>query len=179
MGAEPIVSRGWTAPVLARGLVAVASLAATFALPAIAQDIYRQQITHNPARCAAGAESALLVSVSGVKNADGTIRIQSYRGTRADWLRKGKWIYRIEVPARAGTMTLCMPVPGPGEYGIAVRHDTNGNGKTDLDVDGGAMSNDPYIGVFNLGKPGYRQTRVRVGNQVKAISMAMKYRRKD
>ena len=122
---------------------------------------------------------ALLVTINGVKNSNGMMRVQSYRGVKSDWLKKGKWIYRIEAPATAGSMTFCMPLPRPGDYGIAVRHDTNGNGKTDLSVDGGAMSNNPYIGLFNLGKPSYKKTRVTVGDAVTPISINMKYRKKD
>ncbi|HCB79650.1 MAG TPA: hypothetical protein DEP68_12890, partial [Erythrobacter sp.] len=66
-------------------------------------------------------------------------------------------IYRMEAPAKAGTMTFCMPVPKPGVYGIAVRHDVNGNGSTDIFKDGGAMSNNPSINIFNLGKPSYKK----------------------
>lgn len=172
-----ILKQGWTP--IALGLGAAASFAAALATPAIAQDIYRQKIDHDPSVCDVGSSAALLVTINGVKNSNGTMRVQSYRGVKSDWLKKGKWIYRIEVPASAGSMTFCMPLPGPGEYGIAVRHDTNDNGKTDLSVDGGAMSNDPYIGLFNLGKPSYKKTRVTVGEAVMPISINMKYRKKD
>jgi uncharacterized protein (DUF2141 family) len=103
------------------------------------------------------------------------MRVQSYRGVKDDWLKKGKWIYRIEAPAKEGTMTFCMPLPAPGEYGIAVRHDTNGNGKTEISKDGGGMSNDPSINIFNLGKPSYKKTKFDVGKEVKAITINMKY----
>jgi uncharacterized protein (DUF2141 family) len=163
----------------ALGLAAFGSFAAAIATPAVAQEIYRQKIEHDPGQCGAGSASALLVTINGVKNSDGMMRVQSYRGIKSDWLKKGKWIYRIEAPAREGSMTFCMPLPGPGEYAIAVRHDTNNNGKTDLSIDGGAMSNNPYIGLFNLGKPSYKKTRVSVGDSVKPISINMKYRSKD
>src|SRR3546814_5237631 len=32
-----------------------------------------------------------LVQISGVKASTGKIRVQSYRGTAADWLEKGRW----------------------------------------------------------------------------------------
>jgi uncharacterized protein (DUF2141 family) len=163
----------------ALGLTALGSFIAAIASPVVAQEIYRQKIKHDPGKCAAGSGPALLVTINGVKNSNGTMRIQSYRGVKDDWLKKGKWIYRIEAPAREGAMTFCMPLPAPGEYGIAVRHDTNGNGKTDLSKDGGAMSNDPYIGLFNLGKPSYKKTRVPVGNAVVPITVNMKYRDND
>ena len=160
---------------LKRGLfpaLALASLAGLAAAPAQAQ--MNQVITNDMARCA-GAQPSVRVTVSEISRSSGKIRVQLYRGTQADWLESGRWINRIEVPARAGTMTFCVPVPQAGTYGIAVRHDINGNGRTDLTEDGGAMSNNPAINIFNLGKPNYRKTAFAVGNGVKAISIRMRY----
>ena len=156
----------------ALGTLTLAALAAT--TPAQAQ--YRQEISNDPAKCAAGAGPAVAVSITGIKESKGIIRVQSYRGTERDWLEKGRWIYRMEAPARAGTMRFCMPVPGPGQYGIAVRHDINGNGDTDIFTDGGAMSNNPSINIFNLGKPSYKKTAFAVGKSVERISIRMRYR---
>ena len=156
------------------GMAGVALAGLALAAPVQAQ--YRQTISDNPAKCAAGAGPAVRVTVTGIKESKGTMRVQSYRGTQQDWLEKGKWINRIEAPARAGSMTFCMPVPAPGTYGIAVRHDINGNGKTDIFADGGAMSNNPSINIWNLGKPSYKKTAFKVGNGVESITIAMRYR---
>ncbi|MBX7494713.1 DUF2141 domain-containing protein [Qipengyuania sp. 6B39] len=156
------------------GMAGVALAGVALAAPVQAQ--YRQTISDNPAKCAAGAGPAVRVTVTGIKESKGTMRVQSYRGTQQDWLEKGKWINRIEAPARAGSMTFCMPVPAPGTYGIAVRHDINGNGKTDIFADGGAMSNNPSINIWNLGKPSYKKTAFKVGNGVESITIAMRYR---
>ena len=141
--------------------------------PAHAQ--YRQKISNDMSRCASGAGPAVRVTVDGISSSSGRIRVQSYRGTKADWLESGRWINRIEAPAKAGSMTFCMPVPSSGTYGIAVRHDVNGNGKTDISSDGGAMSNNPSINIFNLGKPSYRKTAFQVGNGVENIRIRMRY----
>ncbi|MDG6079382.1 DUF2141 domain-containing protein [Erythrobacter litoralis] len=151
-----------------------AALALTgLAAPANAQ--YRQEIRNNPAKCA-GDKSAVWVTLTGIKESKGTIRVQSYRGTKEDWLESGRWIYRMEAPAKAGTMRFCMPLPGAGTYGIAVRHDVNGNGDTDIFTDGGAMSNNPSLNIFNLGKPSYKKTRFDVGNRAESITLQMRYR---
>lgn len=143
-------------------------------MPAQAQ--YRQKITNDPAKCSAGAGPAVRVTIYDIKESRGTIRVQSYRATDEDWLETGHWIYRIEAPAKAGQMTFCMPLPEPGVYGIASRHDINGNGKTDIFADGGAMSNNPSINIFNLGKPSYKKVGFQVGRGVEAISIRMRYR---
>ncbi len=134
-----------------------------------------QKISNDLNKCRSGGGPAVLVKLSGVKASSGKIRVQSYRGTKAEWLKKGRWINRIEAPASAGSMTFCVPVPTSGIYGIAVRHDVNGNGKTDIRSDGGGMSNNPSINIFNLGKPSYKKTKLAVGNEVKSISIKMKY----
>ena len=155
---------------------AAASLAlggALLATPATAQ--YRNKIGNDLSQCAAGKGPAVRVTVSGIKSSSGKLRVQSYRANGAEWLESGRWLNRIEVPARAGTMTFCMPVPTSGSYGIAVRHDVNGNGDTDLRSDGGGMSNNPSISVFNLGKPSYKKTAFNVGPGVSRIAIQMKY----
>ena len=163
-----------------RTLVATTGLAAlaltALAAPAPAEAQYRQKISNNPAKCAAGAGPAVRVTVTDIRESTGTMRVQSYRGTKEDWLEKGKWIYRMEAPAKAGSMTFCMSLPRPGTYAIAVRHDVNGNGDTDIFADGGAMSNNPSINIWNLGKPSYKKTRFDVGPGVESISIRMRYR---
>lgn len=151
---------------------ATALAAAALAAPAEAQ--YQQHIGNDMSKCA-GEGPAVRIAVSGIKSSSGKLRVQLYRGTKADWLEKGRWIYRIEVPARAGAMSVCMPVPGAGTYGIAIRHDVNGNGKTEISQDGGGMSNNPSINILNLGRPSYTKTAFAVGNEVKAISIRMRY----
>jgi len=143
------------------------------ATPAQAQ--YKQEMRNDMRRCAAGSGPAIEVTVAGVKNGSGTVRVQTYRATSSDWLQKGRWLSRIEVPARAGSMTFCVPVPAAGDYALAVRHDVNGNGETDITIDGGAMSNNPSINIFNLGRPSVSKTAFAVGNGVKAIRVQMKY----
>ena len=148
------------------------ALALPLAAPVLAQN--RDAIPNDMSKCR-GSGPAVRVTVTEVKSGTGTMRMQLYRATRQDWLARGRWIYRIQVPARAGTMTFCMPVPQSGSYGIAVRHDVNGNGDTDLTQDGGGMSNNPSINVFNLGKPSVDKVAISVGQEVKTISIRMRY----
>ena len=154
-------------------LAATSACSLAIASPVHAQ--FRKKIDNDLSKCYAGAGPAVMVTVSGINAGHGIVRVQSYRGTESDWLQKGRWINRIEAPARAETMTFCMPVPAAGAYAIAVRHDANGNGKTDLTQDGGGMSNNPSINIFNLGRPSYKKTSIAVGNDVKSIRIIMKY----
>lgn len=134
-----------------------------------------QKISNDMSKCRSGNGPAVLVNVSGIKSSSGKMRVQSYRGTKAEWLKSGAWLHRIEAEASAGNMTFCMPIPAAGTYGIAIRHDVNGNGKSDISSDGGGMSNNPSINIFNLGKPSYTKTAFSVGSGVKTINITMKY----
>ena len=132
-----------------------------------------ERVANDVERCRTG-DPSILVSVQGISSSTGKIRVQSYRATKGDWLKKGRWLKRIEEPARAGTMNFCVPVDAPGEYAIAVRHDRNGNGKTDITKDGGGMSNNPSISIWNLGKPSYRKVGVSVSSPTR-ITIQMRY----
>lgn len=149
------------------------ALALGGAVPAMAQ--YKQEIRNDLRRCSAGEGPAVMVTVDGITSGSGLMRVQTYRGTAADWLQHGRWLSRVEVPARTGSMTFCLPVPSEGTYAVAVRHDVNGNGKTDIRTDGGGMSNNPSINIFNLGKPSVSKTAFTVGKGVKSIRITMKY----
>ena len=147
--------------------------AAGLSMPASAQQ-YRQELRHSVTPCQ-GNGPAVWINISDVKASTGSLRIQLYRGTRQDWLASGRWLNRIEVPARAGSQQVCMPVPSVGDYAIAIRHDANGNGSSDLTTDGGGMSNNPSINIFNLGRPSIDRTRFSIGREVKPMTIRMRY----
>lgn len=158
------------------GALALGALAAAgIGMPAQAgAQEYRQVIGNDPAPCR-GSGPAIRVNVSGIHRPTGMIRVQLYRGIASEWLESGRYLYRMEVPARGESMNFCMPVPQPGTYAVAVRHDVNGNGKTDITSDGGAMSNNPSINIFNLGKPSVNKTRFNIGNEVITMNLVMRY----
>jgi uncharacterized protein (DUF2141 family) len=134
-----------------------------------------QEISNDLSRCSSGKGPAVLVNVRGVKESSGKIRVQSYPATGSAWLAKGRWLHRIESRADAGNMTFCVPVPAEGRYGIAVRHDRNANGKTDISQDGGGFSNNPSINILNLGKPSASKVAFQAGPGVTRISINLKY----
>lgn len=158
---------------LRNGATILAASSMVLSVPAWGQ--YRQTIPNTLSNCSASSGPAVKVTVRGIQSSTGKMRVQSYYGTKADWLKSGRWINRIQTSARAGTMTFCLPLPKAGVYGVAVRHDKNGNGKTDISSDGGGMSNNPSINIFNLGKPSYKKTSFAVGEGVTSITINMKY----
>lgn len=170
-----INSKAFALTITAFAISAGAFVAAPSQAQANSTSDYRNVIGNSMRACAPGKGPAVRLSIVGIENASGTVRVQLYNGTRADWLESGRWLNRMDLAAKEGRMTVCMPVPASGKYAIAVRHDVNGNGKTDITADGGAMSNNPSINVFNLGKPGVDKTRFAVGDGVRSMTVAMKY----
>jgi uncharacterized protein (DUF2141 family) len=134
-----------------------------------------QELNNDMSRCTSGNGPSVLVQVRGIKEATGKVRVQSYPAIAGVWLAKGRWLHRIETPASAGSMNICVPVPSEGKYGIAVRHDRNGNGKTDISQDGGGFSNNPSISILNLGRPSVNKVAFDAGPGVTRITINLKY----
>ncbi|MBA3677600.1 MAG: DUF2141 domain-containing protein [Sphingosinicella sp.] len=153
-------------------LIAVAALAIV-AQPAPAQ----AALGPDAASCRPGARGpAILVNISGFKNRAGRLRVQLYGGNPGDFLAKGKKLKRIDIPvARSGNMPVCVAVPRPGNYAIAVRHDADANGKSGWS-DGGGFSRNPKISLLDL-KPKHNEVVIPVGNGVKPVDVVLNYRR--
>jgi uncharacterized protein (DUF2141 family) len=128
--------------------------------------------------CRTGSgQAAVLVNVAGFKARTGRIRVQLYGADPSDFLAKGKKLRRIDlsVPAK-GAVPICVAVPRPGRYAIAVRHDVNGNGRSGDWSDGGGFSRNPRISLLRL-KPRHRDAVINVGTGVTPIQVLLNYRR--
>lgn len=124
--------------------------------------------------------SAVLVNVTGLKSRTGRLRVNLYANNAATYLEKGKYLHRVDVAVPAnGAVAVCVPVSRPGTYAISIRHDRNGNGKTDMS-DGGGFSGNPNVSVVDLAlkrKPPLSRTAFNVGRNTTAINVAVKYAR--
>jgi uncharacterized protein (DUF2141 family) len=129
--------------------------------------------------CGSNNGSAVLVKVSGLKSRAGAVRARTFLGANPkSWFDKKMALKRTEVkvPA-AGPIEICMAVPKPGGYVIDIRHDANGDGKTDRS-DGAGASGNPEISLFSflLGKkPPASKVVVQVGTGVTPINVVVKY----
>lgn len=132
-----------------------------------------------PARsCAAAREPAMLVRITGFKARTGTVRVQSYGGDPAHFFDKGSYLRRIDRPVPAqGPLEVCVPVAGPGDYAVSVRHDLNGSGKTDH-ADGGGMSGNPRLSLIDVmfkRRPDPDRVAVAVGRGVRVVPVTLNY----
>jgi uncharacterized protein (DUF2141 family) len=127
------------------------------------------------AACNAGSgQTAVLVNVKGFRAATGSVRVVVYSGDPAEFLERGKSVRRVDLPVSATDMPVCVALPGPGRYAIAVRHDQDGNGQTGWS-DGGGFSNNPRVALPNP-RPRHEDVAIDVRPGVQPIEVVMNYR---
>jgi uncharacterized protein (DUF2141 family) len=126
-----------------------------------------------PAACAPGAPGpAALVTVEGFKDRAGQLRIAIYPANEADFLAPARYVQRLDTPLTAGgSMTVCAPVPAPGDYVVVALHDRDRNGKLGPFRDGAGFSRNPKLG---LAKPKIETVRVRL-DAVTPLSITLNY----
>jgi uncharacterized protein (DUF2141 family) len=76
--------------------------------------------------------------------------------------------------SRAGNMPICVRLPAPGRYAIAVRHDENGDGRTDWG-DGGGFSRNPRLSLPSP-RPTPDQVAIDVPAGVHGTDVVLNYR---
>jgi uncharacterized protein (DUF2141 family) len=159
----------------AAGLVLAAALGA----PVAAQGyVYGRVASNDPGQCAAGKGPAVQITVTGLKSGEGNLFVRAYPATKADWLVSKRYVVRVDAKPRAGSTTVCLPLPATGAFAIAVQHDANGNRQTDISTDGAGMSNNPGIKKI-LGlvprPPSVEKARFTAGPGVTRMTISMQY----
>jgi uncharacterized protein (DUF2141 family) len=151
-----------------RSLWVVLMLLLAAGRPAAAQDATRacEQIS-----------SGMLVQVHGVRSDKGTLVAVLYGDKPDEFLKKGARLARERVPARPGSVALCLDTPRPGVYAVAVYHDENDNRKFDrswtgLPSEGFGVSNNPKL---FLRAPTHGESAVRVGPGQRVVNIDLRY----
>lgn len=122
--------------------------------------------------CLSGKPS-MIVRVSGFKQPSGTVKVALYAAQ--GYLAKGGKLGKVVVPVHSlAPIDICIAVPAPGEYAVAVHHDINGNGNKDAS-DGGGYSGNPRLSITNL-RPSFGKTAVQVGQAPRQVTVMLQYR---
>jgi uncharacterized protein (DUF2141 family) len=149
-------------------------LAAALIAPAVPASA---QIGPHAARCAAG-ESSVIVNVTGFRGRTGTLRVQLYAANPRTFLERRQYLVRVEIPVtRSGDMPVCLPVNAAGRYAVMVRHDANGNGRSDRS-DGGGFSGNPDVSLMDLAlrrKPSLSRVGFSVADAPVRINVVLNY----
>lgn len=125
---------------------------------------------------------AFLVSVAGLRDRRGKLKLEVYPANDEDFLADdnvlisaGKTFRRVEVPVPASaTPELCVRVPRPGRYSVVVLHDRNENRRFNWRVDGIGFAGDPRLG---LGQPDAAEASAVAGSGRTRITVTMNYLR--
>lgn len=128
----------------------------------------------SPAGCG-GEGPAVKVTVDNLLHAKGLVTADLHDDTPENFLKRGKKLARVRVPAEKGQVTFCVPVPKPGIYAIGVYHDENGNKRFDknflgIPVEPFGISNNPTI-VFS--KPSIEDSTFDVGENGAEITISV------
>lgn len=120
--------------------------------------------THKQAACW-NRGNAIRVVVKNIRSDRGTITADLHGDDPEEFLKKGKKILRVRVPARSGQVELCLAAPSPGIFAIGLYHDENGNRKFDknflgLPAEPYGISNDPTL---LLARPKHEDAAFTVG----------------
>jgi uncharacterized protein (DUF2141 family) len=151
--------------------MAKAGLAAALlaAVPAAAQP----PLGADAAICRAG-RPAILVNVMGFNQRTGNVRVALYANP-ATFLDRGATTRKINLPVTpGGPMRICIAVPHPGRYAIAVRHDVDGDNHSSWS-DGGGFSRNPHVSLLHL-RPSFDDVAVNVGEGVVGVNVILNYR---
>ena len=119
----------------------------------------------------------LIVTVSNVRAAQGLIAVTLYADDSRRFLARRGSLYVGRVPARAGVTRMCIFVPAPGTYGLAVYHDADANRRFNrnaigLPAEGYGFSNDAPT-LFGL--PRFSSVRLAVPRDGFQTSVRLRY----
>jgi uncharacterized protein (DUF2141 family) len=149
-----------------RRLAPLAAAALAFAPPAFAQEC-----TGRP------SATRLYVTVSNVRSIGGLIAVTLYTDDSSRFLARRGSLYVGRVPARAGVTRVCIHVPAPGVYGLAVYHDANANRRFDRTMIGlpaegyGFSNNAPTL----FGLPRFASVRLTVSRDGFSTGVRLRY----
>jgi len=147
-------------PLFALGGAALIATAAAAPVPAGASS----------SACVPGKPS-VVVHVAGFKQPRGKVKLSIYGADH--WLNKQGRVGKVKVPVTGRAMDICMPVPAPGRYAVAVHHDFNVNGERDRQ-DGGGYSRNPKVSLLNP-KPSFAKAAFTVGNGPARVGVTLLY----
>jgi uncharacterized protein (DUF2141 family) len=124
---------------------------------------------------------AFLVSVIGLKDRVGLLKLEVYPSNDGDFLQDDnilinahKTFRRVEIRVpQSGNVTMCIRVPAAGPYSLSLLHDRDENRKFGWMVDGVGFSANPHLGWF---KPSAAATRAFAEPGLTHIQIVLNYR---
>ena len=119
----------------------------------------------------------LVVAISNVRAAQGLIAVTLYADDSSRFLARRGSLYVGRVQARAPVTRMCIYVPAPGVYGLAVYHDADANRRFNRNAIGlpaegyGFSNNAPTL----FGLPSFRSVRLTVPSDGFQTGVRLRY----
>lgn len=156
--------------VLALGLLAGASAGVPLSA-APAQPLQADDCTGHP------SATRLFVNVQGLRSSKGLVAVTLYADNKSKFLVRHGSLAVGRVPAHAPNTRVCIHVPAPGVYAIAVYHDEDASRKLNRSAigtpqEGFGFSNNPST-FFGL--PAFSKVRTNVPRTDSTITVNMRY----
>lgn len=125
---------------------------------------------------------AVYVSVSGLKDRTGRLKVEIYPGNEEDFLKDDTSLKRERKPFRrvwvktppSGPVSLCIRAPGPGQWALIVTHDRDGKNKFNFWKDGAGLPSNAKLG---RNRPKLRQALLNVPAEGGALAIRVQYLR--
>jgi uncharacterized protein (DUF2141 family) len=119
----------------------------------------------------------LYVTVENVRASAGLIAVTLYADDSSRFLARRGSLYVGRMPARAGTTRVCIFLPRPGTYALAVYHDEDGNRRFNrsgigLPAEGYGFSNNAPA-LFGL--PSFSRVRMAVPRDRMGTNIRLRY----
>lgn len=132
--------------------------------------------------CATAEGPQVRVSVLGLKDRTGRLKLELYPATEADFLKddrdlrkEGKPFRRIWAPVPAtGPVTVCIRAPAAGRWGLLFTHDRDNKNKFNFWQDGAG-----FVSAQRLGRsrPALRQAAISVPARGTSVTVRAQYLR--
>jgi len=159
-------------------LMFAAALAAC-CLPMVAE---ARVLGSDAASCVQRDSSAIEVTIQGLKDRTGSLKLELYPATEEDFLKddrdliaQGKFFRRVWSTTPANDpITMCIKAPAPGRYALFVTHDRDGKNKFNVWTDGAGVPSNERLG---RSKPKLSQAIVNVPRGVARVTVRAQYLR--
>ena len=154
------------------------SLSPVFALFSAILLVAAAPQTASPQTCTGRAsQTRLYVNVEGIRASEGLIAVTLYNDDASRFLASRGSLYVGRLPARAPSTRVCIHLPHPGTYAIAVYHDADSNRSFNrtsvgLPVEGYGFSNNPPT-LFGL--PTFNSVRIVVPRTNMQTTVRLRY----
>ena len=160
---QPVVGRSGSLIYLPLAVLAVAG-----ASPAVA---------YTDHELCKGEPTRINVVVEGLHSTRGDIVVEIYPDDAKRFLVPKTQVNSIHLKLESNPQSVCLPVPKPGAYGVAIFHDENSDRKFNRNIlgiptEGFGLSNNPPI---RLSQPSFESVRFEAGEGETTVHVRLHY----